>query len=371
MEVVIYCVSKKRLFLLGLFLFLIMLISGVYSLSEEINDTQSGLSTGAVDIEIKEYNQNSQPFDQDGTLVMPGDEIILIPRVNNLGIDCYLRAKIEYTINNEVFSVTDYIEGNYSSWTKNGEYYYYDSIFPKKGSVDLFNKVTIPDLSSAYNGKLVIVHIVVEAIQAKNFNGNWDNVTIKKSIDRSYDINYDGESSVIYEDNTNHHITLDNGFFDRLGNMLPGDKVSETINLLNSSDSTCEYYLSIDYDNLTSNELALLKKMKLLIKKSNGEVIVDSNLREKDKHDLGIYANGEGDYFKIEVSLPNDIDNDFSKLFAKITWRFSYDVFEQHDEPVPITRDNIDVSITVFIISAIGFLVVLFIGKRETENIEK
>ena len=371
MEVVIYCVSKKRLFLLGLFLFFVMFISGIYSISEELNDTTSGLSTGAVDIEIVEYNQDNQPFDQDGTMVMPGDEIILIPRVNNLGIDCYLRAKIEYTINNEVFSVTDYIEGDYSSWTKNGDYYYYGSVFPKRGSVDLFNKLNIPNLSSAYNGKLVIVHIVVEAIQAKNFDGNWDDVTIKESIDRAYDINYDGESSVIYEDNTNHHITLDNGFFDRLGNMLPGDKVSETINLLNSSNLTCEYYLSIDYDNLTTQELALLGKMKLLIKKQNGDILVDSNLADQNKHGLGIFESGEGDNYTIEVSLPSNIDNDFSRLFAKITWRFSYDILEDHYEPVPITGDNIDVSITVFLTSALGFLVVLFIWKRETENIEK
>ena len=111
--------------------------------------------------------------------------------------------------------------------------------------------------------------------------------------------------------------------------------------------------------------------MKLLIRKQSGEVIVDSNLREKDKHDLGIYASGKGDNFKIEVSLPNNIDNDFSKLFAKITWRFSYEDINKRNEPSPRTGDNINMSITVFILSAIGFLVVLFLWKIEAENIEK
>lgn len=352
-------------------MFLIMFVSGVYSLGDEINKAESGLSTSAVDIEIKEYNENNQPFDKDGTAVMPGDEIVLIPRVNNLGIECYLRAKIEYTINNEVFSVTDYIKGNYSSWTKNGEYYYYGSIFPKKGSVDLFNKVIIPNLSSKYNGKLVVVHIVVEAIQAKNFNGDWNNVKIKKSVDRAYDINYDGESSIIYEDNTNHHIILDSGFFDKLGNMLPGDSVNETFKLLNSGDIESEYFLSIDYNSLTNEELGLLQKMKLRIRKQNGEVLIDSNLSDKNKHSLGVYPKGKGDIFTIEISLPENIDNDFSKLFAKVTWRFSYDEFSENDEPVPITRDDIDWSITAFLISSMGFLVVLFLWKRESENIEK
>ena len=334
-----------------------------------MSDTESGLSTSAVDLEIKEFNQYNQPFDQDGTMVMPGEEIILIPRINNLGIDCNLRVKIDYTINNESFLVEDYIEGNYSSWTKNGDYYYYDSVLSKQGSIDLFNKVNIPNVTSEYTGKLVILHIVVEAVQAKNFDGNWDNVDIKQSIDREYDINYDGESTVIYEDNINNHITMDDGFFDKLGNMLPGDSVSETINILNSSDSKYEYYLSIN-NSSTSEELALLKKMRLLIKKQNGDIVIDSNLADQNKHSLGTYSKGEGDNFIIMVSLPNDIDNDFSKLFAKITWNFSYEEEKEHDGLIPVTGDNIDLSITVFLISTVGLIIVLFLWKKETVNIE-
>ena len=323
-----------------------------------MSDTESGLSTSAVDLEIKEFNQYNQPFDQDGTMVMPGEKIILIPRINNLGIDCNLRVKIDYTINNETFLVEDYIEGNYSSWTKNGDYYYYDSVLSKQGSIDL--KVNIPNVTSEYSGKLVILHIVVEAVQAKNFDGNWDNVDIKQSIDREYDINYDGESTVIYEDNINNHITMDDGFFDKLGNILPGDSVSETINILNSSDSKYEYYLSIN-NSSASEELALLKKMRLLIKKQNGDIVIDSNLADQNKHSLGTYSKGEGDNFIIMVSLPNDIDNDFSKLFAKITWNFSYEEEKEHDGLIPVTGDNIDLSITVFLISTVGLIIVLFL----------
>lgn len=347
-----------------------MSISGIYSLNNEISKAESGLSTGAVDIEIEEFNQNNNPFDEDGKLVMPGDEIKLIPRVNNLGIECYLRTKIEYSINNEIFSTTDYIEGNYSSWTKNGEYYYYNSILSKKESVDLFNKIIVPNLSDDYKGKDIVVNIVVEAIQSKNFDGNWENVKIKKSVNRAYDIKYDGESSVIYEDNTNQHIAINDNFFNNLGNMLPGDRISETINLQNSSDSNNRYYLSIDYNNLTNEELALLQKLKLIIKKQNGEVLVESNLASQDKHSLGFYPKGKKETLVIELSLPNDTDNDFSKLFAKINWRFSYDIIENNTKS-PVTKDDIDVSITLFLISAIGLLVVLLLWKKENGKIEK
>lgn len=350
-----------------------MCISGIYSLTDEMNKTESGLSTSAVDIEIKEYNQNNEPFQDDGKVVMPGDEIILIPRVNNLGIECYLRAKITYTIRDESFNVEDYINGNYSSWTKSGEYYYYDGVFDKEASVDLFNKVTIPNLSNDYYGSIIVVHIVVEAIQAKNFDGNWEGIEIKESVDRTYDIDYDGESSVIYEDNVHKHITLDDHFFDNLGNLLPGDSISEEITILNSSYDKNEYFVAIDYDNLSDEEKALLRSIKLKIRNSNGEELVSSNLEDKTRHSLGIYRKGGGDRLTIELSLPTDIDNDYSKLFTKIMWRFSYDVISHGNlPPNPNTWDlKFDLSIALFIASAIGFLVVLFAWKINNDDIEK
>ena len=350
-----------------------MCISGIYSLTDEMNKTESGLSTSAVDIEIKEYNQNNEPFQDDGKVVMPGDEIILIPRVNNLGIECYLRAKITYTIRDESFNVESYITGNYSSWTKNGEYYYYDGEFAKEATVDLFNKVTIPNLSNDYYGSIVVVHIVVEAVQAKNFDGNWENVEIKESIDRTYDIDYDGESSIIYEDNVHRHITLDDHFFDNLGNLLPGDSISEEITILNSTYDKNEYFLAIDYENLSDEEKALLRSIKLKIRNSNGEELVSSNLEDKTRHSLGIYQKGGGDRLTIELSLPTDIDNDYSKLFTKIMWRFSYDVISHGNlPPNPNTWDlKFDLSIALFIASAIGFLVVLFAWKINSDDIEK
>ena len=350
-----------------------MCISGIYSLTDEMNKTESGLSTSAVDIEIKEYNQNNEPFQDDGKVVMPGDEIILIPRVNNLGIECYLRAKITYTIRDESFNVEDYINGNYSSWTKSGEYYYYDGVFDKEASVDLFNKVTIPNLSNDYYGSIIVVHIVVEAIQAKNFDGNWEGIEIKESVDRTYDIDYDGESSVIYEDNVHKHITLDDHFFDNLGNLLPGDSISEEITILNSTYDKNEYFVAIDYDNLSDEEKALLRSIKLKIRNSNGEELVSSNLEDKTRHSLGIYRKGGGDRLTIELSLPTDIDNDYSKLFTKIMWRFSYDVISHGNlPPNPNTWDlKFDLSIALFIASAIGFLVVLFAWKINNDDIEK
>ena len=362
--------SKKKLFLLGGLLFLIMNISGIYSLTSEIYDAESKLSTGAVDISLKEYNENNELFTKNGSMVKPGEEIVLIPRINNLGIDCYLRAMITYTIDSETFNILDYIEGDYSNWTKKGDYYYLDSILKKGKSVDLFNKVKIPNTSSESQGQIVDIHIVVEVVQSKNFDGDWENVEIKKSIDRTYDMDYTGSSQVIFEDDVGKYISLDNHFFDNLGNMIPGDKASEEITIFNSSYDKIEYFLAIDYGNLNNLQKKLLNKISLNIKNSKGEVLASSNLENKRKLSLGIFSRNEKDKITIELSLPKNIDNEYSKILTKIMWRFSYDVISHSKNPInPNTWDlKFDLSIIVFILSSIGFIIVLFLEKKNTDN---
>lgn len=348
-----------------------MCISGVYSLSKEIDSTDSGLSTSAVDFDIKNYNHDNEIFSENGKVVMPGEKISIIPRINNLGIECYLRAKISYIIDDEQFDVLNYIDGDYSSWTIKDEYYYYNSVLGKDESVDLFNQITIPDtLSSIYQGKNVVIQIVVDAVQAKNFDGNWNDVTIKKSINRSYNIDYTGESSIIYEDNIKSHITLNEHFFDNLGNLVPGDRISNKIILLNTSHDRNEYFLTINYNDLDNEEQELLKNINLVIKDSKGKILANDNLKSKVKHSLGTYAYKEGDELTIELSLPSYVDNDYSKLFTKVIWDFSYNVINHYENPS--TGDfKFDMSITAFLFSTIGFLIVLLFGKRNDDEIEK
>lgn len=365
--------SKKRLFLLGGLLFIIMNISGIYSLTSEIYDAESKLSTGGVDITLTEYDKNNEIFSDNGMIVSPGEEIVLIPRISNLGIDCYLRAKITYTIDNESFNISDYIKGEYSNWTKKNDYYYLDFILKKGQTIDLFNKVKIPTFTSNPEGKVIDIHILVEVVQSKNFDGNWDNVEIKESIDRNYDMDYTGSSSVIFEEDAGKYISLDNHFFDNLGNMLPGDIASEDINIINSSYDKIEYFLSIDYENLDNLQKKLLSNINLNIKNSKGEILVSSNLADKRKLSLGTFSHNEKDKITIELSLPKNIDNEYSKILTKILWRFSYDVISHSKNPNnPNTGDfKFDWSITVFILSSIGFIIVLFFEKKNTDNRKK
>ena len=373
MEVIQYCANNRRLFLLGVSLFVIMLVTGIYSMSNEVISTINTLSTSAVDIELKEYDQNNNLFDEDIMLVMPGDKIKLVTKVNNIGTDCYIRAKLIYKINNQAIDEKNYIDGNYKLWNEKEGYYYYEPVFYKKNTIELFNELKIPDnLSSSSSGNgIVTLTIQVEAVQSKNFDGNWDNVEIKKSVNRTYDVDYEGELPIIYENDSKKYINLDDDFFYDAGVIVPGDTISEVININNKSSDENKFYLSIDYNNLTSEEINLLNKIKVTIAKENGDIIVNDNLTNIKNIVLGTYKSGEKDKLIISLNLPLDSDNDYSKLLLKILFRF-YAENQSDDAINPFTGDKgIDIYFATFIMSSIGFIIVLLVEKKNTLSMKK
>lgn len=347
-----------------------MSISGIYSLSNEVvNSTESKLSTSYVDIDIKEY-RNGALYTEDNEIVMPGEDIALNPRIDNLGIDCYIRAKITYIIDGKEYDEFEYIDGNYKEWNKSDGYYYYDNVLAEDGEVSLFDYIHVPDnLTSEYQGKKIIVNILVEAIQAKNFNNNW-NVDIKEAVERSYSIDPSGGSEVIYENNAQEYLNLGDGFFDNLGGLLPGDNISDKVIIDNSSTSKIKYYLSVNTEDLTQEEKNLLDNIKIVIRNKSGEVLKNGSLADINKLVLGTYNSGDKDEINFEIELPVKLDNDYSKLMTKIIWVFSLEVESTQENPN--TWDlKFDLSIIVFLLSALGLIIVMILEKKENDNIEK
>ena len=379
----LYCVSKKRLVLLGIAFFVMMSISGIYALTTELKDVETTISTSAVEINITEYDSYNNEFNQNGKIVMPGEVISLVPRVHNLGVDCYLRTKITCTINNKKYNEFNYIDGNYKNWNKKGDYYYYSPIFTKNNDLDIFNIITIPtNLPDADQGKKVILNIVVEAIQAKHFDGDWSKATIKQSINKSYDLDDEGSSTIIYDNDVDRHITLDNGFFDNLGNLLPGDSKSEQVTVLNRSKTKNDYYLTLQFNNLTNEEKRLLNNINIIIK-NNNKTLIENNILDFGKKSYISLKPNETSNLSFIVSLPKELDNSYSKTLTKITWKFSYeeskkDKDNQNDKDKkknniiiinPNTGDfKFSLSMIMFITSAIGMLIVIILLKKENNK---
>jgi len=359
-----------------------MSISGIYSLNNEvISGSETILSTAFIDIDLKEYTieeGEEKIFSGEGGYVVPGDIISIIPRVNNLGSQCYLRTKITYFIGNEQLNEADYIDGNFKSFTKVGDYYYDETPLDENSAIDIFDSINIPtDLSKEYQGEEIVINVSVEAVQAKNFEPDyslddpWLGVEITEALSRSYEVDPDGSSTVVYENNAQEYLTLSEDFFGDLGKMLPGDVVSENVGIKNSSKNKLIFNLSVETGELSTEDSKILEGLELVIKNQNGEIISKKNLNEVKGVLLAMLETSETENLTMEVSLPKEYGNEFSKLLAKVVWKFSLEEIPDGNNVNPNTRDfKFDLSITVFFISAIGLVVVLWLIKKESENIE-
>lgn len=349
---------------------MIMSISGIYSLTENVvNSTENSLSTGYVDIEIIDESIDK--------VYMPGDYVDFKADIKNTGVESYIRVSIDYKINNSSYSDSNFNIDN-SLWTKVGNYYYFNSIVNKDEVISVFDNFLIPtSVGKEANNKNVVVKVVAEAIQSKNFTQDysstnpWNNVVITERVERSYSSSEDGSSVIVYENGADNYLTIRNGFFDTLGNLLPGDSLSEDIDIDNKSDDEIGLYFATKFDGLTDEERLLLQSIKLNIKDKDNNILYDGVLLSEKKL-LKSYGIGQKDKLKVTVTLPNNLDNRFSTLVTKLIWNFTCDKFENGVPVNPNTGENqLNMSIKVFIFSSIALIVVLILAKIDSLNREK
>lgn len=84
-----------------------MTISGIYALTNNIIVTSGNiLTTDSVNIDLKEYlvdtSQKENLYNGENITVYPGSEISIIPKITNLGSRCYVRAKFDFKVDEEL-----------------------------------------------------------------------------------------------------------------------------------------------------------------------------------------------------------------------------------------------------------------------------
>ncbi len=363
-----------------------MSISGIYAL---VNQTTNGaFTTGIVDINIQTYkldnNNNEVEYDEENKKVMPGDVVSLIPKICNLGENCYLRIKVNYI--DEDTDFIDYVEGFSTGFNRYGEYYYYDKILNSKEVIKIFDTIRIPEeiTKKASNGKIKL-EIIAQAIQGKNFEPDytlddpWKNNTPTKVINDSYEVNANkqySKISIIYEDGTNKDIFVKDSFGENLKTAMPGDIHTDNIEIKNNDKNTEKYYLRFDTKTKNANEMELLNKVNLIIMNKNGETVYNGNLLHKDKILLGEYASNESDKLEFRLSIPAELGNDYVKLNPELNLIFSAENNDNISSDTtkqtvnPKTGDSIDLAITMFFVSSIGLIIVMIIGYVEKRKEE-
>ncbi len=365
-----------------------MCISGIYAFTNtSVLKVKDQLNTGGISIELKEFTMEDGEelmYTDTETTVLPGQIISLIPRITNLGDSCYLRAKLTYTSqDNSLIQISDNnVDGIGEAWIKKGEYWYYKNIVNSGEKVDIFNKLRIPtDVPNEFQGKTIQLNIVAEAVQAQNFSPNFDsnspwkgiNVEEANSAYQADMVQINPNAIIEYENSANLYLNVPENFFAKLGFILPGDVISEEITVNNSKDTDVEYFVSTEkVDGLTGKEVELLEKLQLKII-SNNEVIYEGKAFKIDNFSLGVYKPETISSLKFVITVPEELGNEYSNLASAIRWNFSITEGEKTPEPEkeesPQTGDTrIQITITTFIVSAIGLIVILFLEKKQKYN---
>jgi hypothetical protein len=125
--------------------------------------------------------------------------------------------------------------------------------------------------------------------------------------------------------------------------------------------------LTIKHKKLNKQEKKLIKKLKITITNSKNKKVLSTTIDNVKKIKLGTYKPNQKDELKFTVSLPKELDNEYSKLFTKITWIFSLESTKRNN---PIINPNTGdfktlISMIMFITSAIGLLVIIVLINKE------
>lgn len=375
-----------------------MCISGIYAFTNsQILTVKNEVNTGAINIELKEYSvQNGQEliYTDSETMVLPGQIISLIPRISNKGDSSYVRAKLLYTSEDDsMIQITDNnVEGMGENWVKKGNYWYYKNVVNSGESVDIFKSLRIPtDVPNEFQGKSIYLNIIAEAVQASNFNPDfnsdspWNNIEVKEA-NTNYQadmVQINSGAIVEYENSANLYLEVSENFFNKLGHILPGDSISETVSINNKKDTSIEYFVStIKPDGVSDEGLELLKKIQLKIVSGNG-VIYEGKLYGLENVSLGKYISKSKENIEFIITVPSELGNEYANIASAIKWDFSISEGEKEPEPQPEPEKKPEepkpespqtgdtkfiIAIIVFIISAVGLIVVLILERKQKNN---
>lgn len=332
--------KKRTKIAAGLLSLGILGISGVYGYFSDTLQIVNHISVGDIKISVEEFEKKGTkevPYSSKGE-VLPGAVVSKIPRITNKALPCWVRARILFANDQQELEGLDdtKLSGFSSKWIKRGEYYYYTSILKRKESVDLFQNVHIPaSWEKEHELQKLGLTVQAEAIQAANFTPDfsamspWGNQLIRQCVHEE-----DGamtckkpQTKLAVEFNGKAHklLSVPGDFFTNLGTAMPGDVLTDTITVSNTTDGTAEILFRTSTEGRTKEQLAMLRDVKLTVAMGN-EILykgtLDSGSLEKNRS-LGKLASGQKGNMKFRLEIPAEWDNRMARNKTDVTWIFT------------------------------------------------
>lgn len=164
---------------------------------------------------------------------------------------------------------------------------------------------------------------------------------------------------VRYEGEAEKLVSTSENFFEGFSTMLPGDKITETVLLNNTSSKTIDFYFRTDLEDelkeamialgdekptkdTLSRSAALLRETILTIEiqdqNAKPVLIYKGNLAATSLEDfrkIGHYQADEGGTFTFSLELPADLTNVYSNSNTNVIW-----IFGVQEESIPTQPTN-------------------------------
>lgn len=358
---------------------------GIGSIYARKQEAINHIDTGVVNIKINEYtldeNGKEVPW-KNNVEVLPGQTISKIPYFTATGNDCYIRAtvKMEEEMETGKPITLENFKGISEDWIRAGNYFYYRYPLKMNESVDFFHSFVVPsEWGDKVNPKnsgdwKFTVTVVVDAVQADNFTPNfgsdspWGDIIIKESIHKNgYDVNLftvnsETNMSVIIDDKSEIIIKPDD-FFEGFKTMLPGDQLTDSVEI--NSDDKCKLYFSSE--SLTDIDLLQNMKLKLILTKNGTDsVLYDGVLDAAIKEILlGEFEKGEKGKLTFTLSMPEELDNEYTLRNASVKWSFRAEHLDIFGNPK--TGDT-NMVLTYLLIGAVSGILVIFFAMRKKKG---
>ena len=236
-------------------------------------------------------------------------------------------------------------------WIRAGEYYYLTDPLDTGESADVFQTVTIPEeWTEASSDQRLGITISAEAIQSDNFTPDfqseqpWGDQETELCVHEQDGTVMEVQKSyqtmmVSYEGTARNLVAVPEDFFTNLGTAMPGDSLSDTAAIRNTTDTEAEFFFRTEIPGeLTEEERELLEQFQLVIQKE-GTMLYSGTLgAETLQHpvSLGRYQPGEEGSIHFTLTLPAKLDNAYARRETSVNWVFSVRGEEEEiQEPGP------------------------------------
>ena len=334
--------------------------AGAYASHTVSVSVKNRLSTGVVDIALKEYQKNpetgeDEPYRNDKTVV-PGEEVSKIPEVACLEAPCYVRCSVAWETTGtegkqgeEAFCVKESdLRGISGDWVRRGEYWYYTKVLQKNDKARFFEGIRFPgDYTEAVSGQTLDIAVRAEGVQAAHLHPDFrsespwgavgeivkctktrDGRKEEREVDR-------GNMKVCFKGTAGDMVSSVDDFFAAFDEFMPGDTKEGTLTVDNTTKDMQDMFLSIESDPSNGQEeKELLSRISLVIR-NDGHPIFRGTMAEAEKRgefSLGRYKEGAETEVSYSLHLPPDVDNALSLADTAQVWTFRATV---PDEKVP------------------------------------